>query len=194
MLNSFTNALHATALIIYTVLVYLAMRAGDPLYTIWIFLTFLFVAILKILGMIVHLPAVDHVRNRHNFVWILISIGLVFLNFATFMAIHAPPWAIAIGMLVTVALAAQYIRTLIESTGHFLWIALAMAIVYVLCAVVTTGLLRLGWICTLLSQILWIGLERVPYLEQRKLHNDIYHFALIGSSYLLFKSIATGVW
>ncbi|MCR9145378.1 MAG: hypothetical protein NXI24_24280 [bacterium] len=194
MLNSFTNALHATALIIYTVLVYWSMQAGDPLYTIWIFLTFLFVAILKILGMIVHLPQVDHVRERHNFFWILISIGLVFLNYATLIAIHAPLWALVLGMVITVGFVVQYIRTLLNDTGHFVWIALAMTLIYLLCTFLTTGMLQLGWICTLISQILWIGLERVPYLEERKYHNDIYHFALIGSTYLLFKSIETGLW
>ncbi len=194
MLNSFTNALHAMALIIYTALVYWHMQAGDPLYTVWIFLTFLFVAILKILGMIVHLPQVDPVRERHNFFWILISIGLIFLNFATLLAIHAPLWALALGMAITLGFVIQYIRTLLNATGHFVWIALAMTLIYLLCSVLTTGLLQLGWVCTLLSQVIWIGLERVPWLEERKLHNDIYHFALIGSTYLLFKSIETGLW
>lgn len=194
MLNSFTNALHATALFIYTALVYRALQAGTEHYTVWIFLTFLFVAILKVLGMIVHLPQVDHVRHRHNFVWVLISIGLIFLNYATLRAIEAPLWALVLGMAITLGFAAQYVRTLFSDTGHFVWIALAMTLVYVLCAVLTQGLLMIGWICTLLSQIIWIGLERVPYLEERKYHNDIYHFALIGSTYLLFKSISTGLW
>lgn len=194
MLNSFTNALHATALIIYTVLVYANMQSGQPFYTIWIFLTFLFVAILKILGMIVHLPQVDNVRNRHNFFWILISIGLIFLNFATLQAIHAPLWALALGMAITIGFAAQYVRTLLNDTGHFFWVAMAMTLIYLLCTFLTSGMLQLGWICTLISQVLWIGLERVPYLEKHKYHNDIYHFALIGSTYLLFKSIESGLW
>ena len=194
MLNSFTNALHAMALFTYTILVYWNMRAGEANYTIWIFLTFLFVAILKGLGMIVHLPSVDHNRERHNFFWILISLGLAFLNFATLQAIQAPLWALVLGMAITVGLASQYVRTLFSSTGHFVWIALAMTLVYLLCTVLTRGLLQIAWICTLLSQVLWIALERVPWLESRKLHNDIYHLALIGSSYLLYKSIAASPW
>ncbi len=195
MLNSITNAMHAAALITYTTLVYYYMQAGDERYTVWIFLTFLFVSILKFLGIIVHLPWVDLPnRERHNFVWILISIGLVFLNYATLRAIHIPMWALILGMLITVLFCGLYVHSLFVRTGTFFLIAIALASVYTLCAIFTQGLLQIAWICMILSHVLWLGLERVPWLEQRKLHNDIYHLALIASSFILYKSIAEGLW
>jgi hypothetical protein len=194
MLNSITNAMHATALLTYTVLVYTQMRAGDERYTSAILLTFLFVSVGKILGMIVHLPAVEHHRERHNFFWTLISVVVVALNAATLLAIRAPLWALAGGTGATVILCALYVHSLFTGTGSFYFIAAALAIVYTLCAALTTGVLQLAWVLLIFSQLLWMGLERVPWLEERKLHNDIYHLALIGSSFVLYKSIATGLW
>ncbi len=194
MLNSFTNALHAVALGIYTVLVYRGWKQNVPHYEIWIVYTFSLVFTAKILGMLVHLPVIDRHPVRHNFFWICISIVVAIMNAVTLKALHAPPAIFYSGSIISALLCAVYVRTLFTSRGNFTWMAAALVIVYLLCAVLSTGILRIAWICTLLSNVLWIVLSRVTFLREYKLHNDIYHFALIGSSYFLYSTIESGMW
>ncbi|MBL8018440.1 MAG: hypothetical protein JNM27_02130 [Leptospirales bacterium] len=195
MLNSITNAMHAIALGTYTVLVYVGLNSGQPNFTAFIFLTFLCVFILKLLGMLVHIPAIDKTRSRHNFFWILISVFVVILNGLTLIAIKVNPWLLVAGLLWTAILAGLYIRSLYgESWGKFGYIALALVGIYGLCAAVSKAELRIAWIFLIASNALWMLLERVEWLRTRKLHNDIYHFALIGSSYYLYSTVPMGLW
>jgi len=194
MLNSFTNALHATALGTYTYLVYRGYTGGNPHFNVWILSSFFLVFVAKILGMIVHLPIVDHVRTRHNFFWILISIVVVIMNIVTLAAVHAPLPALFVGSATTIVFCALYVRTLFTATGHFYLVALALIIEYLICALLTQGRLRIAWLCILFSNVLWIVLSKSKFLLKNKFHNDIYHFALIGSSYLLYSTVDTGLW
>lgn len=190
-----TNALHATALGVYTLLVLKGVYSGNKDYTVLICLTFLSVFILKVLGIIVHLPLVDKVRTRHNCFWILISVFVVFLNGLTLAAIGAGPLWIAVGVVWTAILSSMYVKSLYsDSWGSFLYIALAMIGIYVLCALLSEKELRIAWCLAVVSNVLWILLEKVTFLNKHKLHNDIYHLALICSSYYLYTTIEMGLW
>ena len=79
-------------------------------------------------------------------------------------------------------------------SGSFMWIASAMAFMHILCAVVTSDALRAAWICLMLSSVLWIVLSRVPFLLRYKIHNDIYHLALIASTFFRYTTVRTGLW
>ncbi len=194
MLNSITNAMHATALGIYTYLVYLGLINKDPYYNIWIFLLFFSVFILKILGVIVHIPKIEQNKKWHNFFWIIISVLVIGLNTVTLVAVNVNWTILLTGVAVTSLLCTLYIRSLYTGSGDFILIALTMAFIHILCAVVTEDILRFAWICLLFSSLLWILLSRVPFLLRRKFHNDIYHLALIASTYLLYITIPTGLW
>ncbi len=192
--NSLTNALHAIALSAYAYMAWQGHLAGRDHYSCWVVLAFVSILIAKLLGVLAHVPAIENHRVRHNLVWILISIVFVFMNGLLLMAIHPPPWVLAFGVGVSLVMAVAYVRTLFTGTGSFGLLALALIVVLLMCAVLTQGELRLAWSCMVASNILWIALERVSWLRERKLHNDIYHFALIASTWLLYDSVATGLW
>ncbi len=192
--NSITNAMHATMLGIYTYLVYEGLINDKPHYTVWIFLLFLTVFVLKLIGVLVHVPRIEKNRKWHNFFWVLISVLVIVLNVVTLLAVNADRFLFAAGASVSSILCVVYIRSLFTGTGKFLWIAAAMAFMHILCAVITQDILRAAWICLMASSILWIILSRVPFLLRHKFHNDIYHLALIASTYFLYTTVSTGLW
>ncbi len=194
MLNSITNAMHASALAIYTFLVYTGFRSGEKAYTLEIVAMFAFTLTAKLLGVIVHLPAVEHVPRRHNFVWILISVNVVFLNAATFAAVRVGPVFLVTGTAATVILCALYVRSLYTMGGWFGYIAVAVAGALLVCGILTTGVVRLAWLALFASNLAWIALSKVEFLRSRKLHNDVYHIALIAGTYYLYDTIRTGLW
>ncbi len=193
-LNSFTNFLHASALAVYTCLVYAALRAGEPHYTTSILWSFAWILILKLLGIVVHLPGVERHKPRHDFFWTLISIGLCCLNYFTLAALNLHTGVLVAGMVITFVFVGFFLYSLFFGPGYFVYIATASVLVYLLAAVFTRGTLRLAWVLIVLSSLAWILLERVPYLLRNKFHNDIYHLALIGSTYVLYATVATGLW
>ena len=194
MLNSITNAMHASALAIYTYLVFVGHRDGEAFYTAEIVWMFFLTLTAKILGVIVHLPSVDYVPRRHNFVWILISVNVVALNAATLAAVHVSPLTLWLGIAATAILSALYVRSLYINRGSFASIAIAVAGALLWCAVITTGTVRLAWLALFGANVLWIGLARVKFLADRKLHNDIYHIALIAGTFFLYKTVRSGLW
>lgn len=194
MLNSFTNFMHASALGIYTYLVYTSYQAGEQYYTLTIFFAFLLLFVLKILGIIVHLPPVEHNKPRHDFFWTIIAIGLCALNYFTLKAINLHTYIVILGMVITLGFVIAFLYSMFTGPGYFFYIAAASVLVYLLCVVFTTGPLRLAWIMIVISSVAWIVLAKVPYLLRTKLHNDIYHLALIVSTYYLYSTIETGLW
>ena len=192
-LNSVTNFLHALALGTYSWLVYESMRAGDPLYTAAILYTFLLIFFLKIVGVVVHLKPIERDRLWSTILWSVIAVGVCFLNYALLVATNMPTPVVIGGMAVTLVCVALFLNSL-RTELRFAYIAGAVSVVYLVVAVFTCGDLRLGLILTVLSNIAWIILVKVPYLFERGYHNDIYHIALIVSTYVLYDSVSTGLW
>ncbi len=193
-LNSFTNFLHAVALASYTWLVYSGLTQGKPHYDLYIFGCFGFLFVIKIFGIIVHIPSIEHNKEKHNFFWIIISILIIFLNYVTLKSINTNFLLVFSGTATVVILASLYIRSLFNSGGKFYLIAAAFTIVHSLCAIVTKGQLSLAWFYLLMSNLLWIVFSKIPFLHKNKYHNDIYHFMLIGSTYYLYSTIESGLW
>lgn len=194
MLNSTTNAAHAVALAAYSWFTLQGYLRGKPHYDLWIFLSFFCVLILKIFGIIVHLPAISHQRKPHDFFWTIIAVLIVILNGITLRAVGAPLPGIAGGILLTALLSGFFITSLIKSGGNFRFIALALSLIHLLCAVMTRDRLRLAWLILFGCNVLWILLSRVRFLTRFKFHNDIYHLALIGATFFLYTTIPTGLW
>lgn len=194
MLNSITNAAHALALAVYSWFTLQGYLRGQLHHDLWIFLSFLCVLILKIFGIIVHLPMVSHHRRRHNFYWTIIAVLIVFLNGITLRAVNAPIPGIAAGLVLTAILSILFISTLFNSGGNFRFIALALSLIHLLCAFVTEDRLRLAWLVLFGCNLLWILLSRIRFLTRHKFHNDIYHLALIAATYFLYTTVPTGLW
>lgn len=193
-LNSFTNFLHAVALATYTWLVYQGLTQGRPHYDIYILTCFGLLFVIKIFGIIVHIPSVENNRTKHNFFWIIISLLCILLNFVTLKSIHTNLVLVYSGTTIVAILAFLYIKSLFNSGGKFYLIASAFTLVHCACTIVTRDKLSLAWFYLLMSNLLWIVFSKVPFLLKNKFHNDIYHFMLIGSTYYLYSTIETGLW
>ncbi len=90
----------------------LALADDKPHYTVSIFLLFLTVFILKLIGMIVHIPRIENDRKWHNFICVIISVLVIFLNAVTLKAINAGWILFTAGVSVSLVLCAAYIRNL----------------------------------------------------------------------------------
>lgn len=193
MLNSFTNFLHALALGVYASLVYVGLHVGNTLYTPAIFATFFLLFLLKVLGVAVHLPSVERNIPVRNALWVFIALGVPLLALVTLYALHVSLIIVALGVgvaLVSVGVFLYVLRTRVQ----YVPLALSMALVYLLAALLTCGLLRVGFLLVVFSNLVWLALARVSYLEQNKYHNDIYHVMLIVSTYVLYYSVELGLW
>ncbi len=193
-LNSFTNFLHAVALASYTWLVYNGLSQGKPYYDFYIFGCFALLFVIKIFGILVHIPSIETNREKHNFFWIIISVLVIFLNYSTLRSINTNWILVVSGTGIVIILSSLYIRSLFNSGGKFYLIAAAFTIVHSLCAIVTRNELSLAWFYLLMSNLLWIVFSKIQFLHKHKYHNDIYHFMLIGSTYYLYSTIETGLW
>lgn len=193
-LNSFTNFLHAVALATYSYLVYKGLAEGKEHFDIYIFGCFSLLFVIKIFGIIVHIPRIENNREKHNFYWIIISILIIILNYITLKSINTHIYLVILGTGIVLVLASFYIRSLLNSGGKFYLIAIAFTIVHSICTIVTRGQLSLAWFYLLMSNFLWIVFSKIPYLHKHKYHNDIYHLMLIASTYYLYSTIETGLW
>jgi len=193
MLNSFTNFLHALALGTYATLVYVGMQAGNTLYTWLIFLLFVLLFVLKILGVVVHLPRIEKEIAVRTIVWTGIALGVLVLNVVTLQALHLHTMVVAAGTIGT-AVSVVVFLYILRTRVRYVPIALSLFFVYLLAAFYTCGLLRVGFFLVVASNLLWILLARVPFLYERAYHNDIYHLALIVSTFVLYHSVSLGLW
>ena len=193
MLNSFTNFLHALALGTYATLVFVEMQAGNELYTSLIFYLFFLLFVLKILGVLVHLPRIEQGITARNILWTAIALGVLVLNVVTLQALHLPTFIVVVGTILTSVSVAVFLYIL-RTRVRYVPIALSLLFVYLLAAIFTCGLLRIGFILVVASNLIWILLARVPYLYERAYHNDIYHLALIVSTFVLYHSVSLGLW
>jgi hypothetical protein len=193
MLNSITNFLHATALLTYASLVYVGLQKGDALYTPLIFSLFALLFLLKVLGVVVHIPRIETDITIRRVLWTMIALGVLVLNGVTLQALHVPETIVIIGTVGTAVLILVFLRIL-RTHVRYIPIALTLFFVYLLAAIYTCGLLRIGFILIVVSNIIWMILARVPFLYKNAYHNDIYHLALIVSTFVLYHSVSLGLW
>lgn len=193
MLNSFTNFLHALALFTYAVLVYLGLQAENTHFSLVILLLFILLFALKVLGVLVHLPSIERDPHVRNPLWASISFGVVILNAATLYVLSVPLVMFALSMVVTFILVGVFLYTL---RTHVRYAPIAFTFIFVPCvaAFFTCGLLQIGYLLIVASNVLWIALSRIPFLFRNAYHNDVYHLALIVSTYVLFRAFELGVW
>ena len=172
----------------------MGLTQNKPNYDIYIFGCFALLFVIKIFGIIVHIPRIENNKEKHNFFWIIISILIIFLNYTTLKSINTNIYLVIAGTGIVGLLVSLYIKSLFNSGGKLYLIAAAFTIVHSLCAIVTRGQLSLAWFYLLMSNLLWIVFSKIPYLHKHKYHNDIYHFMLIASTYYLYSTIESGLW
>ncbi|ASQ46799.1 hypothetical protein [Legionella clemsonensis] len=191
--NAWTNALHALFLFSYFLIAAVQWAKGNHKFTIYIVTFFLTILILKLLGVWVHY-AFD--RSYILKIWIVISLGVIFLNYCLIHAIKISDPVRIIVLLISLMFTFFYLNQ-----HNFLYIALSVIFIYSLTAFYSKGLVRTGFIAVVVSNIVWIGLREganailgyeLPI--QYRYDNDLYHILLIVSTYIIFIAIMRGDW
>ncbi|CEK09814.1 hypothetical protein [Legionella hackeliae] len=191
--NAWTNALHALFLLSYFLIAAIQWLKGNNKFTLYIVTFFLTIFVLKILGVWVHY---SYGQPYTAHIWVAISLGVVFLNYCLIHAINISSFIRLAVMFISLVFTYFYL-----SQQNFLYIALAVIFIYSLVAIYSRGLVRIGFIAVVVSNLIWIGLREgtsamlgYELPVQYRYDNDVYHLLLICSTYLIFVAIVRGDW
>lgn len=189
--NAITNGLHATCLLIYLAAALRARLRGNPRFTEIVVGFFLLTFCLKVMGVFVHYaPESDGVRET----WIGIGAGVVLLNYLILQALRFPVSFRVGGLLFSLGCTA-----LVAASGRFNFIAVEIAVINLAAALYCRGLMRVGFAGVVIANIAWLVAREgtgawlgheVP--SEWRYDNDLYHFMLIASTFLIFKAFARG--
>lgn len=191
--NTLTNALHAFFLFFYFLAAAFQWRKGNEKFTNFIVVFFLIIFVLKILGVWVHYA---HGQPYIGRIWIVISLGVIFLNYCLIHAINISNDIRIVVIFISLIFAYFHI-----TQDNFLFIALSVIFIYSLAAIYSKGLARIGFIAVIFSNITWIILREGTNIllgyeipAQYRYDNDLYHILLIFSTFIIFFAIARGDW
>jgi hypothetical protein len=189
--NAVTNGLHALCLLIYFLAAKRAANAGNERFTTPIIGFFLLTFILKVMGVFVHYsPGGAGVGE----VWVGIGIGMAILSILILHALRFSSTQIMAGACFAVACTAIFI-----SRHNFLFLAIQIVGINSAAALYCRGKLRLGFLGVAVSTVVWIvareGTKAIIGGELPTVYrydNDLFHFMLIASTFIIYKAIAKG--
>jgi hypothetical protein len=192
--NALTNALHATFLFLYLTGSAKHYLRNSVQFTGSIVAFFLILFVLKLMGVYVHYyPSKDGVSN----VWIAISLLVVFLNYVLVYGMETP--IIFRGFAVLISLIFSFL--FIVNGGSFVYLALPLILIYLAAAYYSRGLLRLGFLLVVASNVIWITAREIAsfwFGHELPVHlrydNDLYHLMLIASTFIIYQAILRGYW
>lgn len=190
--NAVTNALHASFLLLYFIGAIVHYLKKDNTFSLLMVLFFLTLLILKILGVYVHYqPATTEISSA----WIAISLLIIMLNYLIVQAIKIPDASRAFVVFLSILFSFLFII----HNGDFIYLAIPETLVYLIMAFYTKSVLRIGFIVSFCSNIVWIVLRSAEnywighvILPEYRYDNDIYHLLLIVSTFILYKSFSYG--
>lgn len=189
--NAITNALHAGFLLVYFVLAARARVRGDERFNSWVVGFFFLTFVLKMLGVFVHYsPTAQGVEE----VWVAIGLGVILLNFLILQALSFP-----LGLRVAGVLFSVSCTVLFSLRQDFLFIAAEVLVINLAAALFSRGLLRVGFAGVVLANLFWVGARKGTEVVQGhalatewRYDNDLYHFLLLASTFLIYKAFARG--
>jgi len=189
--NALTNGLHALCLFIYFVAALLARWRGDGRFTASVVGFFLLTFMLKTMGVFVHYePEAEAVAT----VWVGIGIGIVLLHYLIMHTLRFPGAYRVEGVYFCVATA-----LLCLLTEDFGFLAIQILGINLAAALWSRGLLRIGFLGGVISNVFWIvarkGTEAWIGKElpsELRYDNDLFHFMLIASTFMVYKAFARG--
>ncbi len=193
--NALTNLLHAMALGAYFVLAWKRSRCWPDLYNGWVVAFFGLLLFLKCSGVLVHWPEMAWAAPG---IWLAIAVGSCVAGWTALVA-----QGVSQRYLRGAIIAAVVLTVIGVSRQNFLFLACAQLSMTGVLAFQARGLLRLGWMGVIVSNLSWILMRQLLQDYSRKyavdfVHirydNDIYHLMLIVSTYLLFRSVSLGLW
>ena len=190
--NAITNGLHAFFLFLYFAGALTRNLRKDGTFSFMLTLFFLTLFVMKLLGVYVHYyPALGIPPP-----WVAISLLTIMLNYLVTHAMEMPSMARIGVVFLSVFSAFMFI-----SRGGFLYIALSVLAVYLICACYSRAWVRTGFLMIAGSNVAWILARQIGnwFLGHQvpiecRYDNDIYHLLLIGSTFVLYKGIARGDW
>jgi hypothetical protein len=155
-------------------------------------LFFLTLFVLKLLGVYVHYYPAPGIPPP----WVAISLLTIMLNYLVTHAMEMPSKARIGAVFLSVFSAFMFI-----SRGGFLYIAMSVLAVDLICACYSRAWVRAGFLMIAGSNAAWILARQIGnwFLGHQvsiecRYDNDIYHLLLIGSTFVLYKGIARGDW
>jgi hypothetical protein len=192
--NALTNALHALFLFLYLTGAAKHYLRKNERFTGSIVVFFLILFVLKLMGVYVHyFPS----KEGLAYTWIAISLLVVFLNYVIVHAMETPDFVRGFAVLVSLIFSLLFI----VNAGNFAYVALPLILIYLAAAYYSRGLVRLGFLLVVVSNLLWIaGREIASFLIGYELpvhlrfDNDLYHLMLIASTFIIYKAILRGDW
>jgi hypothetical protein len=192
--NALTNALHAMFLFLYLTGSTKHYLRNSKHFTGWIVTFFLILFVLKVMGVYVHYyPSDGEISN----VWIAISLLIVFLNYAVVHGMDTPN--IFRGFAVLISLLFSFL--FIVNGGSFVYLALPLTLIYLAAAYYSRGLLRLGFLLVVASNVIWITAREIASFwigyelpVHLRFDNDLYHLMLIVSTLIIYQAILRGYW
>jgi len=192
--NALTNALHAMFLFLYLTGSAKHYLRNNKYFTGSIVAFFLILFVLKLMGVYVHYyPSEDGLSNA----WIAISLLAVFLNYVIVNALQTPNVFRSFAVLISLV----FLFRFIVNRGSFIYLALPLILVYLAAVYYSRGILRLGFLLVVTSNVIWIAAREIASFwigHELPVHlrfdNDLYHFMLIASTFIIYQAILRGDW
>jgi hypothetical protein len=192
--NALTNALHALFLFLYLTGAAKHYLRKNERFTGSIVAFFLILFVLKLMGVYVHYYSS---KGGISNVWIAISLLVVFLNYVVAHGMETPN--IFRGFAVLISLIFSFF--FIVNGGGFVFLAFPLTLIYLAAAYYSRGLLRLGFILVVASNVIWITAREIASFwigyelpVQLRFDNDLYHLMLIASTLIIYQAILRGYW
>ncbi len=194
--NTVTDGIYALMLVYFSFQITTHWYKGDRRFNSLIVFFFLTLLADILLGCWAH-GVTGIVSDRYlERLWLAISFVTIFLNYCLIYSIKIPDTARMVIVVVTLGMLFFF-----RVFDTFIFIALSMLLTCIVTAYYTKGLARFGFICIILSNLIWIFLRLLlEYLlghevpAEYRYDNDFYHVLLMISTYILYKSIWRGDW
>lgn len=194
--NSITNLLHACFLLGYTLGSYLHWVRGNKNVQLGVVAFFGLMCMLKVGGVYVHFAHRGYPLSHDVLlVWFALGTGVVALNTLIAFLLRIPSLVRTLIVAVSIGL---YIMFVISSYRmefydiNFTYFAVSLIVTYLVAAIYSSRLLRLGWVLVIVSNFAWIGMDSL--FDWAGYQNDIYHFSLIVSTFVIYRSVTKGYW
>lgn len=189
--NALSNGLHALALFIYFQAAWRARKRGEARFTRSVVGFFFLLVLLKVLGVYVHY---DPNSPAVKVAWVVVGLGVILMHYLLLQVLgFALPWRLA-GVVFALAC----------SVPSFLWynfdfLAVEILVFHLVAAFASQGLLRMGFLGVVGSAVFWIAARKgtEAWLGHElptayRYDNDIFHFLLIVSTFVVYKAFAKG--
>ncbi len=189
--NALTNALHAICLLVYFLASWRAKWSGCSSYSRLVVGFFFLTFVLKVMGVFVHYRPDSQAAGV---VWVVVGAGVVVLHYLIMAAVGLPGRLRVVGLLFCAGTGA-----LALALRGFDLVSIQILGINLAAALWCRGLLRIGFLGVALSNVCWLVVRRgaeawiggeLP--TAYRYDNDLYHFMLIASTFIIYKAFARG--